>query len=49
MFALFITVGGAQRWGILGIGLVLLLGLVTLLPVRAVPGAAAAGQAAVRA
>ncbi|GLZ46596.1 MFS transporter [Actinomycetospora sp. NBRC 106375] len=47
MFALFIAVFGAQRWGILGIGLVLLLGLATLIPVRAVPGGAAAGQAAV--
>jgi UMF1 family MFS transporter len=49
MFALFITLFGAQRWGILGIGLVLLLGFAALIPVRAVPGAAAAGEAAVRA
>ena len=48
MFALFIALFGAQRWGILGIGLVLLLGLATLIPVRAVAGSAAAGQAAVR-
>ena len=48
LFALFITLFGAQRWGILGIGIVLLLGLATLLPVRAVPGSAAAGERAVR-
>ncbi|GAA4867621.1 MFS transporter [Actinomycetospora straminea] len=48
MFALCIALFGTQRWGILGIGVVLLLGLVTFLPVRAVPGTAAAGQAAVR-
>jgi UMF1 family MFS transporter len=47
MFALFITIFGAQRWGILGIGLVLLLGFATLIPVRAVAGRAAAGEAAV--
>ena len=48
MFALSITLFGAQRWGILGIGLVLLLGLATFLPVRAVPGNAPAGGAAAR-
>ncbi|GAA4801289.1 MFS transporter [Actinomycetospora chlora] len=48
LFALFITIFGAQRWGILGIGIVLLLGFVMLLPVRAVAGRAAAGEAAVR-
>ena len=41
LFALFITLFGAQRWGILGIGIVLLLGLATLIPVRAVAGSAA--------
>ena len=35
MFALFVTIGGAAAFGILGIVLVLLLGLVMLLPVRA--------------
>ena len=34
LFALFITIFGAQRYGILGILLVLLLGLLALLPVR---------------
>ncbi|RAN71307.1 hypothetical protein B5P43_34020 [Bacillus sp. SRB_336] len=34
MFYLFITMFGTQRWGILGIVLVLALGLVLLLPVR---------------
>jgi UMF1 family MFS transporter len=48
MFALFITLFGAQRWGILGIGIVLLLGLAAFLPVRAVAGSAAAGGAAAR-
>ena len=48
MFALFIALFGAQRWGILGIGLVLLLGLAAFLPVRAVAGGAAAGEAAAR-
>lgn len=48
LFALFITLFGAQRWGILGIGIVLLLGLATLIPVRAVAGSAAAGEEAVR-
>ena len=35
LFALFVTVGGAQYWGILAIVLVLLAGLALLLPVRA--------------
>jgi UMF1 family MFS transporter len=35
LFGLFITWFGAQRWGILGILLVLLLGLVLLLPLQA--------------
>ena len=34
LFATFVAVGGAQYWGILGIVLVLLIGLVLLLPVR---------------
>ncbi|MDF2442849.1 MAG: transporter, family [Subtercola sp.] len=34
-FALFVTLGGAQYWGILGIVLVLLVGLIVLLPVSA--------------
>ena len=34
-FGLFVTIGGAQYWGILGIVLVLLIGLVLLIPVRA--------------
>jgi UMF1 family MFS transporter len=34
LFALFVAVGGAQYWGILGIVLVLLVGLGLLLPVR---------------
>ena len=34
LFATFIAVGGAQYWGILGIVLVLLAGLLLLLPVR---------------
>ncbi|WP_026556159.1 MFS transporter [Arthrobacter sp. 35W] len=34
LFALFITVFGAQRWGIIGILLVLLAGLLLLLPVK---------------
>ena len=37
LFALFITIFGAQRYGIIGILLVLALGLLALLPVRA-PG-----------
>lgn len=37
LFSVFIAVFGAQRWGILGIALVLLLGLVLLLPVKAPP------------
>ena len=46
LFGLFITLFGAQRWGILGIGIVLLIGLLTLVPVRAVPGRLGAGGAA---
>ena len=34
-FALFVTIGGAQYWGILGIVLVLLVGLILLVPVKA--------------
>ena len=34
-FALFVTLGGAQYWGVLGIVLVLLVGLLVLLPVSA--------------
>lgn len=34
-FGLFVTIGGAQVWGILGIVLVLLVGLALLIPVRA--------------
>jgi len=34
-FALFVTIGGAQYWGILGIVLVLAIGLGLLIPVRA--------------
>lgn len=33
-FGVFVTVGGAQYWGILGIMLILLIGLVLLIPVR---------------
>ncbi|TIH38691.1 MFS transporter [Subtercola vilae] len=33
-FAVFVTVGGAQYWGILGLVLVLAVGLVVLLPVK---------------
>ncbi|MDL5154647.1 MFS transporter [Actinomycetospora termitidis] len=47
LFGLFITVFGEQRWGILGIGIVLLLGFLALLPVRGVPGNVGAGNAAV--
>jgi UMF1 family MFS transporter len=36
MFALFVTIGGAAYYGILGIVLVLVLGLVLLIPVKAV-------------
>ncbi|WP_158866764.1 MFS transporter [Leifsonia sp. AG29] len=36
LFASFVALGGAQYWGILGIVLVLLAGLVLLLPVKAV-------------
>lgn len=46
LFALFVGVSGETRWGIAGIGLVLLLGLLSLLPVRAVEGRVAAGGAA---
>ncbi|KQX05034.1 MULTISPECIES: MFS transporter [unclassified Leifsonia] len=34
-FALFVTIGGEQYWGILGIVLVLLVGLLLLIPVKA--------------
>lgn len=37
-FALFVTLGGAQFWGILGIVLVLLIGLGLLIPVHAKQG-----------
>jgi UMF1 family MFS transporter len=47
LFAVFVAVTGDQQWGIAGIGLVLLLGLITLIPVRAVAGSASAGEAAV--
>jgi UMF1 family MFS transporter len=46
LFSLFITLFGEQRWGIAGIGIVLLVGLGALLPVRAVPGRVGAGAAA---
>lgn len=46
LFALFVSVGGETRWGIAGIGIVLLVGLLSLLPVRAVDGRLAAGGAA---
>ena len=36
MFAIFVTVGGAAYFGILGIVLVLAIGLVLLIPVKAV-------------
>lgn len=36
LFALFIACGGAQYWGILGIVLVLIVGLLLLIPVRSV-------------
>ncbi len=45
LFSLFITLTGEQRWGIAGIGIVLLLGLFALLPVRGVPGRLGAGAA----
>jgi UMF1 family MFS transporter len=45
LFSLFITLYGEQRWGIAGIGIVLLLGLFALLPVRGVPGRLGAGAA----
>ncbi len=41
-FGIFVTIGGAQYWGILGIVLVLFVGLVLLLPVRANQGRLAA-------
>ncbi|MFT4307125.1 MAG: MFS transporter [Microbacterium sp.] len=34
-FGVFVTIGGAQYWGVLGIALVLLIGLALLIPVRA--------------
>lgn len=37
MFALFVTIGGAQYWGILGIVLVIAVGLGILIPVKANP------------
>jgi MFS transporter, UMF1 family len=37
LFGLFITIFGSQRWGILGILIVLLAGLLLLLPVKAPP------------
>lgn len=37
MFGLFVTIGGVQYWGILGIVLVLLVGLLLLLPVKSRP------------
>jgi UMF1 family MFS transporter len=45
LFSLFITLFGEQRWGIAGIGIVLLVGLAALLPVRSVPGPVGAGAA----
>ncbi|MDL9977755.1 MFS transporter [Microbacterium sp. ASV49] len=35
LFGIFVAIGGAQYWGILGIVLVLLIGLLLLLPVKA--------------
>ncbi|MBC7402358.1 MAG: MFS transporter, partial [Microbacteriaceae bacterium] len=35
LFTLFVAVSGAQYWGILGIVIVLLLGLLLLIPVKA--------------
>jgi MFS transporter, UMF1 family len=46
LFAMFVGLFGAQRWGIAGIGLVLLVGLLSLLPVRPVAGRAGAGEEA---
>lgn len=48
LFGLSIIIFGAQRWGIIGILLVLLLGLLLLLPVKAPPhgGAGSSGQSA---
>lgn len=45
LFSLFITLFGEQRWGIAGIGIVLLVGLAALVPLRPVPGRAGAGAA----
>ncbi len=45
LFSLFITLFGEQRWGIAGIGIVLLVGLAALVPVRPVPGRVGAGAA----
>lgn len=42
-FATFVSVSGSQRWGILGLVLVLALGLAALLPLR-LPAAASRGQ-----
>lgn len=44
-FALFISVGGSQIFGIIGIALVLLIGLILLLPVRTRPAATATADA----
>jgi len=41
MFGVFVTIGGSQHWGILGIVLVLLTGLVLLLPVKQRPASTA--------
>ena len=38
LFATFVSIGGAQYWGILGIVVVLAIGLVLLLPVKATGG-----------
>ena len=45
LFAAFVAVSGDQQWGIGAIGLVLLIGLLTLLPLRSVPGRLGAGAA----
>ena len=45
LFSVFVAVSGVQQWGIAGIGLVLLAGLLTLLPLRTVPGRLGAGAA----
>jgi UMF1 family MFS transporter len=34
LFALFVTMGGADYWGILGIVIVLLAGLLLMIPLR---------------